>query len=226
MKLDKEQIQFIDETLKLNGVVYQDVKLELIDHIATAIEEYIDENDSDFNEAFKTVFEKWKPELKPAKDSIWFLWDFKGPKIVVDKWISYSRKQMHYILILTLLFGISSTVFFQIYHQNNILEFAHYIVSMFFSIYISITIIGLLLIWFSKIKTTYSRLFIRRSNQVYGLPLFLAFGIKIPFLFNKSWSLPMNLVGNLILAGLSISCIFSIMMLFKHLKTVKKYKLI
>jgi hypothetical protein len=36
MKLTNQQT--IEETLVLNGVVYDDIKLELIDHIATEIE--------------------------------------------------------------------------------------------------------------------------------------------------------------------------------------------
>jgi hypothetical protein len=38
MKLTNQQIETIEETLVLNGVVYDDIKLELIDHIATEIE--------------------------------------------------------------------------------------------------------------------------------------------------------------------------------------------
>lgn len=39
MKLSKEQIGKIDETLVLNGVVYDDIKIELIDHIGLALEQ-------------------------------------------------------------------------------------------------------------------------------------------------------------------------------------------
>jgi hypothetical protein len=39
MKLTKEQIAKIEETLVLNGLVYDDIKLELIDHIALALEQ-------------------------------------------------------------------------------------------------------------------------------------------------------------------------------------------
>jgi hypothetical protein len=38
MKLTNQQIETIEETLVLNGVVYDDIKLELVDHIATEIE--------------------------------------------------------------------------------------------------------------------------------------------------------------------------------------------
>ena len=39
MKLTTEQIAKIEETLVLNGVVYEDIKIELIDRIALALEQ-------------------------------------------------------------------------------------------------------------------------------------------------------------------------------------------
>jgi hypothetical protein len=38
MKLTNQQIAFIDETLVLNGLTYDDIKLEVMDHIASEIE--------------------------------------------------------------------------------------------------------------------------------------------------------------------------------------------
>jgi hypothetical protein len=44
MRLTNQQITTIEQTLVLNGVVYDDIKLELLlDHIATEIESIIDE---------------------------------------------------------------------------------------------------------------------------------------------------------------------------------------
>ncbi len=41
MKLTTEQIAKIEETLVLNGVVYEDIKIELTDQIASEIENNI-----------------------------------------------------------------------------------------------------------------------------------------------------------------------------------------
>ncbi|WP_016988952.1 hypothetical protein [Flavobacterium sp. ACAM 123] len=38
MKLTAPQIAFINETLVLNGLIYDDIKLEVMDHIASEIE--------------------------------------------------------------------------------------------------------------------------------------------------------------------------------------------
>lgn len=55
MKLTQEQIQYIDNYLKRSGVTYWDVRAELLDHIASAIEEEITTNKSTFEEALKSV---------------------------------------------------------------------------------------------------------------------------------------------------------------------------
>jgi hypothetical protein len=57
MKLTNQQITTIEETLVLNGVVYDDIKLELVDHIATEIESEIVVRNLEV--VLKEVFEKW-----------------------------------------------------------------------------------------------------------------------------------------------------------------------
>jgi 6-phosphogluconate dehydrogenase len=63
LKITNQQITTIEQTLVLNGVVYDDIKLELLDHIATEIESIIDESQFSFEENLKKVFAKWKNEL-------------------------------------------------------------------------------------------------------------------------------------------------------------------
>jgi hypothetical protein len=62
MRLTNQQITTIEQTLVLNGVVYDDIKLELLDHIATEIESIIDERFS-FEENLKSFLEN---ELTPS----------------------------------------------------------------------------------------------------------------------------------------------------------------
>ena len=225
MKLDKKQIQFIDETLKLNGVVYQDVKLELIDHIATDIEEYAQENNSDFVEAFKIVFEKWKPELEPTTGTILLVNDFKGPKIVVDRLISYSKQELRFFLTLTLIFGSLMSGLLYLNLQADALKIVGYFIRASFVFYISVSIIGLLFIKISGIKTTYSKLFLTRITQILGIPLMLSLEIlQYPFPI-KLFPLG-NLIMNFVVIAVLFSCLFTVKSLFEHFKTVRKYKLI
>ncbi|MFB0910933.1 MAG: hypothetical protein QMA99_08345, partial [Flavobacterium sp.] len=84
MKLTNQQITTIEQTLVLNGVVYDDIKLELLDHIATEIESIIDESQFSFEENLKKVFAKWKNELTPSS-SFWIRNNKSIPKIVIQK---------------------------------------------------------------------------------------------------------------------------------------------
>jgi len=56
MNLSKEELQFIDTYLKNSDVIYTDVRLELTDHVASAIEVELEENP---NETFYEVFKSY-----------------------------------------------------------------------------------------------------------------------------------------------------------------------
>ena len=71
MKLTNQQITIIEETLVLNGVVYDDIKIELIDHIASEMEAETINEAKPFEIILKEVFEKWKPQLRPTSHNLW-----------------------------------------------------------------------------------------------------------------------------------------------------------
>jgi hypothetical protein len=48
MKLTKENIVFIDKYLQNSGVFYYDVRVEMLDHVATAVEKKMEEESLDF----------------------------------------------------------------------------------------------------------------------------------------------------------------------------------
>lgn len=52
--LDKDELNFIDNYLRNSGFDYLDVRLELIDHVASAIEKSMEEHDLEFYDAFKS----------------------------------------------------------------------------------------------------------------------------------------------------------------------------
>lgn len=63
-KLTQEQIQFIDTYLKKSDVIYDDIRLEMVDHVATAIEtELSQDEDKEFYDVFKAFMVKHKKEL-------------------------------------------------------------------------------------------------------------------------------------------------------------------
>lgn len=63
MSLSKENIKFIDNYLKNNEVIYFDIRMEMLDHIATAVEQKIQAENLDFYEAFKSYMVANKKEL-------------------------------------------------------------------------------------------------------------------------------------------------------------------
>jgi len=71
MKLTKSDIQFIDNYLKKKGIKYWDIRLEMIDHIATKIESY--QGSEDFDTAFKYSLKElhWDKNLSEIHTQSW-----------------------------------------------------------------------------------------------------------------------------------------------------------
>jgi hypothetical protein len=68
MKITKENIQFIDNYLTKSEVIYDDLKLELIDHISSAVQDKMDEEKIEFYDAFKNyMVDNKKDILKTGK---------------------------------------------------------------------------------------------------------------------------------------------------------------
>lgn len=63
MKLTTEQIQFIDKYLQKADVIFVDIRAEMIDHVATAVEEKMQSENIEFYDAFKDFMVFNKREL-------------------------------------------------------------------------------------------------------------------------------------------------------------------
>ena len=72
MKLSKEQIEFIDKFLQRNDVQYIDVREEMIDHIASAVEEKMILDNANFHDTFVSYVNFNKKELFKMNKSIWW----------------------------------------------------------------------------------------------------------------------------------------------------------
>ncbi|NRR91489.1 hypothetical protein HSX10_07925 [Winogradskyella undariae] len=90
MRLEKEDIQFIDTYLENSDVVYADIRMEMVDHVASDIENRMEAGDTrSFYEVFKTYMVENKAQLlkdnkqflKSADKKIWkiFLKAFLSP---------------------------------------------------------------------------------------------------------------------------------------------------
>lgn len=71
MKLNQNQIQFIDGFLQRNDVIYLDIRAEMIDHIATAVEEKMEIENIDFHEAFVSYVNSNRKEIFSMNKNIW-----------------------------------------------------------------------------------------------------------------------------------------------------------
>lgn len=63
MKLTTENIKFIDNYLKNSEVIYYDIRMEMLDHVATAVEQKMEVENIDFYDAFKSYMVLNKKEI-------------------------------------------------------------------------------------------------------------------------------------------------------------------
>lgn len=63
MKLSKENIQSINNYLKHEGFVYVDIRMEMVDHVANAVEQKMVAENLNFYDAFKSYMISHKKEI-------------------------------------------------------------------------------------------------------------------------------------------------------------------
>ena len=91
MKLTTEQIDQIDTFLERNDVKYLDIKLELLDHIASQIEALMSDQNSSFEEAFTKITTHWKPRFRSSTSFLIGLF-YSFPQIVLDRLLARMKK--------------------------------------------------------------------------------------------------------------------------------------
>jgi hypothetical protein len=226
MKLTTEQIAQIEETLVLNGLVYQDVKLELLDHIASEIEERLSSEEMSFDIVFKAVFEKWEQSLEISSSGNWLGAFFKAPRVVIEKLVTYSKMQVVFILMSALVFGFVLALIVSNIQSQQTFNSLNLGLKGAYLILVLATVLGLFLIWYSKIKTTYGRLFLYRGWLV--LLFFFQFNINNEPLkhFDNNNSFLYNFISCLLIGFPFTYSFFQLLLTVKHYKIVKKLKLV
>lgn len=224
MKLTTEQIAKINQTLIEKGLVYEDIKLELIDHIATDIEVELENKEYNFDYVFPIVLDKWKGLLMKTSLNIFS----NAPKMMIDKISSYSLKQVKFALICCLIFSTLMVAITTInkgeyFFDTLKLLFSGAVIFVFFA-----NFMFLFLIWKSSVKTTY------RTFLFCSIPWLIFFcwqsekfildTITYRYYANRDF------FGQYIYwFGTSLGffyCLYFIQMANEHFKTIKKYKLI
>lgn len=171
MKITTSQIAKIEETLIINGIIYEDIKLELTDHIASEIEFKMTENLIDFEMAMKEVFEGWKEQLKPKTYGFFLGVNYTGAKIYMDKALKFTLNEYKWLLILGITLMVVKTFNFDITFTDVNAGSIKIVIKIVLGIIFSLTLYGRMML--KKFKTTFSEIFKRRLNV--SIIYFIAF---------------------------------------------------
>ncbi|WP_306567228.1 hypothetical protein [Flavobacterium lindanitolerans] len=156
MKLDKNQIHIIETVLDKLGVVYVDYKYEILDHIATEVEEKMIIHTITFEEAFPEVLKKWQPKFKKSS-SVLFGYFWEMPEILLNKCIKIYRKKL--LLVFTGAMVLTSGfLLFSSFLRNHLANFFS-IATILYSVAFLLSAIGYVKIRLSKRKTSYGFLY-------------------------------------------------------------------
>lgn len=161
MKLTKEDVQFIDNYLKKGGIKYWDVRLEMVDHLVSDIENY--KGAADFETAFNhsLVNAGWDKNLEAVNTQSW-------------KSTNKIYRKMHFDEILKLLKNPSTLFGFIAFYLllNRIaIVFSEYIKLVAFTV----LLVPLLVLLYESVKTWRKKLG-KSVNMQYGL-FYFSFGL-------------------------------------------------
>ena len=173
MQLTTEQIECINQTLIEKGVKYDDIKLEVLDHIATEIENEMEVSNNDFPVVYNQVLNNWGEEFKLTRD--FFSLHATHPKLVNSKLKNQFKKEVILSVVTSILLIIS---FQLIDNTQRKLEFIHKVKDVLFYAFCITGVIALLIkLWNlkSKATSTYKHLFDSRFTI---LIIFLSFIIN------------------------------------------------
>jgi hypothetical protein len=215
MEITKKQIQQVETYLDKKSFDFIDLKVEVLDHMVSDIESFLDNNYS-FDNAFKITVLKWDKHFKDTS-SFYFGLQYSESKIVVKKALKMFRPFYLIYLsayILPVLFLKNVSIVFPkntIYLLNGFLN----LITAVFLIYLIFIIIKVIK---SKVKTTYR--FILRT-QYLGI-IFLVIPLLMGNHFNDKGNLNAVLTG-ILCGGFAVTYICHYFFK-KHQEAINIYK--
>jgi hypothetical protein len=177
MKLTTEQIECINQTLIKKGIKFDDLKIEVLDHIASQIENEMKTTQKTFPDAYNQVFERWNEEFMPTR--AYFSLNTYYPKLAKTKFGNQIKIEIIIAITISLLLIFS----FQFLPDSNArFQFIFWIKKIFFYSYFA-TIAMILVLKFlnakSKISSTYKHTFDIRFSVIF-IWLAIVFNDNIP----------------------------------------------
>ncbi|WP_405610228.1 hypothetical protein [Polaribacter sp. Asnod1-A03] len=214
MELTKEQLQKVEHYLYVKHITYIDLRMEVLDHVVTEIEEIMRKENVTFHNAFATTKQNWNPQLKETT-SMFFGLGFCAPKIVIQKAKKVYWKQYVFLLASYFLPFLLLTHFkFKI---ENPTEYSSFILFKGVVVLSFMAFIYMLIFRNYKIETTYGFILKAQSLGAFtGL-------IVLAMFFTRLREL------NGINIGMFCSYVYMTISYFhfyeKHKEAIKKYKI-
>lgn len=178
MKLTTQQIESINQTLIATGIKFDDLKIEILDHIALQIEDEMKTNQIAFAEAFHQVFNQWKTDLEPTRAFLSLTTYY--PKIARRKFGNQIKLEIGIAIAIISLLIIS----FQLVSDANAkVNFILWIKKIFNYTYIVIIVSALVLKFLNKkstVSSTYKHTFDKRFYAIIVWWLMIVLDDKIP----------------------------------------------
>lgn len=228
MKLTNQQIAIIDETLVLNGITYDDIKLELIDHIATDIENQLENQERNFEVALKIAFENWSEQLR-LSNSFWLNSQEVAPRIVVEKLSALYKSKFKFSLLATVIFSILMTTITTLNPEEYVYNTLKLVFSSLYFLLCLAVITNAFFIWRTKSKTILGKFFLKNCGV-------LAFNFYNIYTYSNGHShlyrhysresIFMNFFVWFLNGVFFFLAVYLVMIALEHFRTVKKYKLV
>ena len=168
MKLNKNQIQFIDGYLQRNDVIYVDIRAEMIDHIATGVEEKMKVEDIEFHDAFVSYVNSNRKEIFSMNKNSW-----RSTFLELKNYFRFFLKPKSLfavVLIIALFFSLRETEFYTFIKED--LSF------YFLLIFLGYSVLSMIYFYGIKKKRYY---FIERTNIVLSILYWINLFIFKPF---------------------------------------------
>ena len=216
MKLITEQIECINQTLISKGVNFDDLKLAVLDHIASQIEYEMANTQKTFPEAYNQVFDNWSEEFKLTRD--FFSLQSTYPKLVHSKLKNKLQREVIISVVTSILLIISFQV---VDNTQEKLEFIRLMKDVMIYTFCTTAAAALLIKFWnlkSKATSTYKHLFDSR----FTLLIFL-----LSFIINPSISHDLT-NQNLFVATIGCFFVFLLSIIFlgmKHIQFQRKFSI-
>ena len=216
MKLTNQQIECINQTLIEKGIKFDDIKLEVLDHIATEIENEMEVSNNDFPIVYNQVFDNWREEFKLTRD--FFSIRSTYPRLVQSKLINQFKKEVIVAVVSSIVLIIS---FQFVADGQGKLQFLRLVKNVLFYTYFTTAAASIMIkVWNSKFKvtSTYKQLF---DSRFTSMIIFLSVVINS--------SIPPDLRNQNLYVG-TISCLFVFLISIiyvgmKHIQFQRKFSI-